>query len=166
MKAPVFAVGNGGGKCKTSVSPADYEGVVGVGATNKQDTLLEFSSRGPATNQSKPSNPLPYNPLTPLIVAPGLNIRGPAKDGDGYHELSGTSQAAPHVAGTIALCMSMHPDLSAKEAADMVIKAAETSSLQEPDGSTDCGGIAWNVFPNYVYGHGRVDALQICASSA
>jgi hypothetical protein len=43
---PVFAVGNSGPDCDTVVSPADYPGVMGVGAVDKTDLITGFSSRG------------------------------------------------------------------------------------------------------------------------
>jgi len=162
---PVFAVGNYGGKCKTSVSPADYAGVIGVGGTDKSDQLLEFSSRGPATNVSNASSPLKYNPMTPAIVAPGLNIEGPSPSGDGYKSFSGTSQAAPHVAGVVALALSSNPKLSVEQVSTLVLHSADTASLQDPAGSDSCGGIQWDKYPNYVYGYGRVDALAVCTNA-
>ena len=145
---PVFAVGNSGGKCKTTASPSDYTGVIGVGGTDKSDTLLEFSSRGPGPNTSNASNPLPYNPRTPSIVAPGLNIEGPAPSGNGYKQFSGTSQAAPHVAGAAALVLSAHPKLTATQVSELLLNSAETSTLQDPNGSDDCGGTIDPTSPN------------------
>ena len=88
---PVFAVGNAGPKCQTVVSPADYRGVLSVGATDKQDGIVAFSSRGPGANGT--SGALPYDPLTPNLVAPGLEIQGPSYKSDNtYTGFSGTSQ--------------------------------------------------------------------------
>lgn len=152
----VWAVGNSGPQCKTSVSPADYGGVIGVGGTDKTDSLLEYSSRGPANNGT--DGPLPYDPLTPAIVAPGLFINGPSYKGSGgLKEFSGTSQACPHVAGAAALIMSAKPQIKAMDVRALILNNTNTAKLQAPDKGDHCGGIPWNTFPNYVYGHGRLD---------
>ena len=159
---PVFAVGNGGPKCGTSVSPSDYQGVVGVGASSQQDNILDYSSRGPANiNGSALISSLPYTPLAPSIVAPGYDIQGPScNSNDGYKGMSGTSQAAPHVAGAAALLLSTKPNLSSKQILQALHDGAEQKDLQDPDGDDSCGGIEWNKFPNYIYGYGRLDCYN------
>jgi len=47
-----FSQGNSGPKCETAGSPGDYAGVIGVGATDDQDSLADFSSRGPGDNST------------------------------------------------------------------------------------------------------------------
>mmetsp|Transcript_38168 Transcript_38168/g.75093 ORF Transcript_38168/g.75093 Transcript_38168/m.75093 type:complete len:423 (+) Transcript_38168:50-1318(+) len=153
---PVFAVGNNGPQCSTVFSPADYKGVVSVAATDKTDSILAFSSRGPPTT-TDPS----YNVETPAISAPGFDVEGPSCDDDHtYKGYSGTSQACPHVAGVAALVLSIKPGLNVSEVASILYSSAETASLSAPsDGPSSCGGVAWNQYPNYIYGHGRLDAL-------
>lgn len=163
---PVWAVGNSGPKCHTSVSPADYSGAIGVGGTDKRDGLLEFSSRGPASNAS--NGPLPYNPLTPSIVAPGLGIRGPTEEGNGYAGLSGTSQACPHVAGAAALLLSVDSKLNPARIAEILHRTAATRTLTDPGDGDSCGGENWDTFPNFMYGWGRLDcfaAVQLAKKS-
>ena len=153
---PVFAVGNAGPQCGTSVAPSDYAGVLAVGATDKRDDICGFSSRGPAANSS--AGPLPFSPLAPSIVAPGLSIAGPSYDDiSGYTGFTGTSQAAPHVAGAAAVLLSAAPHLSPAEVATALYDHASTS-LKEPDtGKEVCAGQGWPAFPNFIYGHGRLD---------
>ena len=164
---PVFAVGNAGPTCSTSVSPSDYAGVLAVGATDHGDQICPFSSRGPAANGT--SGPIPYSPLAPSIVAPGLSIAGPSYKGEGYTDFSGTSQAAPHVAGAAAVLLSASPSgldgpPSPAEVAAALYKAAATASLKEPDrGKDTCGNVAWSTFPNFIYGNGRLDVYAALA---
>ena len=151
---PVFAVGNFGPDCNSVVAPSTYEGVIGVGGTDKKDNIVGWSSRGPGPSSNG------YSLLTPAIVAPGLSILGPDYEGTtSYTSFSGTSQACPHIAGVSALLLSADPSLSVEDIYNLIVSSAERS-LPEPDtGDTSCGGKQWNDYPNYIYGGGRVDAL-------
>ncbi len=92
---PVFSSGNPGPACGDGGSPGDYAGAISVGATDIDDVIADFSGRGPSV----------YGKVNPNVSAPGVDVTS-SVPGGGYESYSGTSMAAPHVAGTLALMLS------------------------------------------------------------
>lgn len=121
---------------------AGQSAVVTVGATDSNDNIAGFSSRGPVTwwYDYSDSGPL----IDPDISGPGVDVVSTAWGG-GYTTMSGTSMATPHLAGVAALILSANPDLTVAEM-DQII---EETSL-------DLGSTG----KDNTYGAGRVDAYQ------
>ncbi len=148
---PIFAQGNSGPECATAGTPGDLTSVVGVGSVNQFGGLSVFSSRGPGAMR------LGHAEFKPDYVAPGEAIIS-CKVGGGLITMSGTSMAAPHMAGVFAILLSANPILKFEHLRDIVTRTANTIALKEPQaGENICNGKTWNAFPNYHFGYGLVD---------
>ncbi|MFD1846536.1 S8 family serine peptidase, partial [Arthrobacter flavus] len=119
---------------------ADFQAVV-TGESGAQDTLASFSSRG-----LHGSNGV----VKPDVAAPGVSTGSvQVGTGTGASSKSGTSMAAPHVAGIAALLFA-ETDFNPYEIKSMIMNTA-TEDLLTADGTAYA--------PNRV-GSGRVDAVQ------
>jgi subtilisin family serine protease len=96
--------------CDTS--PARVLQALTVGATDRNDARASFSNFGGCVD----------------VFAPGLDISS-ARRGGGATALSGTSMAAPHVAGVSALCLERHPGARPAEVASCVVDTATRDKL-------------------------------------
>ena len=148
---PVFSSGNPGPACGEGGSPGDYNESFSVGATDIDDVIAEFSGRGPSV----------FGKINPDVSAPGVDVVS-SVPGDGYEAFSGTSMAAPHTAGTLALVLSSAPELIGQ--IDDTLDIVRTTAVNIEDLS--CGGDA-DGDPNNVYGEGRINAeaaVQVAAT--
>ena len=139
-KIVVCAAGNSGPNECTIGCPSDVKEAITVGATDKNDSIAQFSSRGPLKDGT----------IKPDICAPGKDIVSIRASGtnDGhaidqyYLSMSGTSMACPMVSGTVALLVQKNPKLTPAKAKEILEKSAEHL------GST---------VPNNNYGYGRIN---------
>lgn len=147
----VFAAGNAGNAtCGTIRSPSDYADVVAVGATDQNDLVTYFSGVGPTTD----------NRIKPDLVAPGNGIIS-TTGSNSYQSLSGTSMAAPHVAGAVALLWSANPELIGDYAATYAVLTGNTLPITGDSRYMGSAHAACrpDTVPNNIYGYGRLDAL-------
>jgi subtilisin family serine protease len=124
--------------------------VMSIGATDINDNIAGFSSRGPVTWQSIAGyNDYPYNPgmglLRPDVCAPGVNIVSLSHSNtSGYTSgWDGTSMATPCVAGVMALMLSKNIELTPAEICEILETTAVKLSATKDN----------------IFGSGRIDAL-------
>ncbi|RHZ03155.1 hypothetical protein DYB35_013690, partial [Aphanomyces astaci] len=154
---PVFAIGNHGRKgCTYSGYPGMSPQVIAVGNTDANDFLALDSSLGPSV--------LNKTIIKPDISAPGENIRsaGHLSD-DSFITASGTSVAAPHVSGAIALYLSANKGASYDQVYRALTEHADTDTLTPPNKT--CGGIPNTQYPNNLFGYGRLNIFNAVAAS-
>jgi subtilisin family serine protease len=138
--AVVVANGNSGPRCNSVTHPADIKESFAVGAlAYRADTIASFSSRGPNRN----------GVIKPDISAPGSQVRSCTPNG--YQSMSGTSMAAPAVAGVYALLWEAVPQLKRKPAETEKILLA--SALKQSSNG-QCNS---DKAPNNVFGMGTVN---------
>jgi subtilisin family serine protease len=113
----VIAAGNIGPGDRSISSPGTADAALTVGAVDRDNSLADFSSRGPRLGDLA---------IKPDMTAPGVNIAAalaadstfaanlPAVDG-AYVRINGTSMATPHVAGAAAILAAQHPGWKAAE---------------------------------------------------
>lgn len=150
--AVVFAAGNAGPGSFTSVSPSNNPDAFAVGSvgSNVSETIVSnFSSRGPSACDGS---------IFPEIVAPGYAIRtadltAGSASGQAYSYFSGTSIAAPHVSGAMALLLSAFPDIQPTALETSLNMAARDLGTTGPDN-------------DYGYGLLDVDAAFVLLNDA
>src|SRR5262245_17160420 len=117
----VAAAGNDGGNIDLAASyPASFDvpNVVSVAATDQNDAIALFSNFGAKTVH---------------LGAPGVSILSTVptagnvccRDPTGYHLLSGTSMATPHVSGAAALILSRFPGIDNHQVRDRILSGVD-----------------------------------------
>jgi bacillopeptidase F len=130
-----FSGGNRGPTLYSSVSPANNPGAFAVGAVDASLAVTYSSSRGPSACD---------NSIYPEVVAPGANIKTADLTNGGYYPaeyayVSGTSFAAPHVAGAIGLLMNTDPSLGIDRIEAALAASALDLGAPGPDNDSGSG---------------------------
>jgi thermitase len=126
----VVVAASGNLNSSTPYYPASYPGSIAVSATGANDIYYALSGRGPHID----------------VAAPGISIfstfSGSTFD---YANETGTSMAAPHVSGLVALMLTLNPDLTVEEVRTLLHENA-----------VDLGDPGFDE----MFGWGRIDARQ------
>ncbi|MCB0576359.1 MAG: S8 family serine peptidase, partial [Saprospiraceae bacterium] len=145
--------------------------VVGAYATEggRKGKLADFSSRGPALDTTATAE----ENIRPHIAAPGVAITSAATDKyrsdeigdyicccdccqDFYISFDGTSQATPHVTGTVALMLQKNDQLGWEEIRELLKDSARDqvpADIELEDGE--------DALPNNNWGWGKLDVKQV-----
>ena len=101
--------------------PANCPSVMAVGAIDSDMQIANFSTRGTGGNGGAID-----------LVAPGVDVYSTIPPSTRGH-MSGTSMACPHVAGIAALYVEAHPNASAREIWDLMVRNARRLNLDAAD---------------------------------
>ena len=124
----VIAAGNSGSGEGTIGSPAVAYDAIVVAASDSNDAVVDFSSRGP-TGDGR---------IGIDVAAPGYKIIAPNAFWEGnvdYVLKSGTSMSCPHVAGAAALLLQANPDLTPEEVESTLKNGADVIDVDQADQS-------------------------------
>lgn len=119
----VCIAGNGATNIDTNPNyPGSFKinNLITVGATDNKGAIGSFSN---------------YGEKSVDIYAPGVDIYSTYLNNI-YIRMSGTSMAAPHVAGVAALLLSVDPNLSARAIKNLILEGASTITITPPDNTT------------------------------
>lgn len=144
----VASVGNDG--VDTSSSPGNYYNTLNIGATTESRQVAYFSGGEEIITENVWGNEAPESwpdtYIVPTVSAPGASVLSTYNEGQ-YDKRSGTSMAAPHVAGTVALMQSA----SAEPLTPTQIETTLVETAWKPDGEP--------VDVDARYGSGIIDAF-------
>lgn len=117
----IAAVGNAGPK-SPPLYPGSDPNVIAVSATDAEDKVFSASNRGRYIS----------------VAAPGVDILLPAPD-QGYQVTSGTSFAAAHVTGIVALMLQRNPTLTPANVRSILESTAKDIGQKGPDDQFGAG---------------------------
>ncbi|MCW2950157.1 MAG: serine protease [Thermoleophilia bacterium] len=137
----VSAAGNEGSSAGSVSAPGSYPGYFSVAASTRQDTVAGYSSRGPSKYAKN-------GEMVPNIAAPGSTVISTVPGG-GYASKSGTSMAAPHVAGAVAILLQAQPQATHEALAHAFESTAVDIDRPGPDTAA---------------GYGRIDIVKALVS--
>ncbi|MGI9107260.1 MAG: S8 family serine peptidase [Pyrinomonadaceae bacterium] len=135
--------------------PASYDlpNVVSVAALDRSNNLSTFSNRGARTVH---------------LAAPGASILS-TTPGNTYNYLSGTSMASPHVAGTAALVLAVHPEFSVTRLRAALLFGGEPQAFLDPFTTTgrrlNASGALDNATENDATAPAQLSDLRLAAQT-
>jgi serine protease len=139
----IFVVASAGNRASSEPSfPAAYPSVISVSATTIDRQLAPYSNFGPTTTLAAPGGNLQTDLNGDGIGDGVVSAMGDDSAGNlrfGYAALMGTSMAAPHVAGVIALMKAVHPGLTPDQFDSLLQSGALTDDIGPPGRDDEFG---------------------------
>ena len=134
--------------------PSNCQGAVRITATDDADAFASFSDWGPGVFVAAPG----ANVLSTMSTDSSLPQNNPA----GFGRMSGTSMAAPHVSGLVALLKGLNPGLTSAQVRTLIAQNADKVGPfgygPDPAGLCNC---TWNDH----YGYGRINLQRTLRSA-
>lgn len=122
----VMAAGNNGESIPSYPARYAYNSGIAVGAVDQNNNLADFSNRSG-------SQEIAY------VTAPGVNVYSTVPNNQ-YANYSGTSMAAPHIVGVVALILGANPNLTESQVRQILtMTSANSTSPTEPTTPTQPG---------------------------
>ena len=159
----VFASGNNHPHILDVSYPADLDGIITVGAIDKNGNIQSYSQRGRSMDFVAPSGGIPGD----IVTTDLMGSRGKSA-GNYINDFNGTSAACPQVAGVAALILSVKPDLSWTEVAHVLQKTARDLGPKGFDNTFGYGlvnaGAAVQEVALQIYGPRNIDKNDVVYS--
>lgn len=129
-KGIVVVAASGNDSSGEAMYPASYDGVISVAGTDFLGQRAPYSNYGPYVDIAAPGGRMSADRnndgYADGILSAAVKI-GDAGQEPGYVFYQGTSMAAPHVSGVIALMKSVYPELSPDELDSLIVSGTITS---------------------------------------
>lgn len=141
-------------------SPASVEGVIAVGAVDRDKRIGSFSYQGSDGCTIGPLGCRRDPHKKPELVAPGVQILSTAKD-QRYAIADGTSQATPFVGAAVALLLEAKPQYKAggsKGGSRAAVDAIKMALAQSAEKIGPLGGQQGTLSHDELYGYGLLRA--------
>ena len=159
----VFASGNNYSEIQDVAYPGNLDGVITVGAIDKNGNIQSYSQRGRSMDFVAPSGGIPGD----IVTTDLMGSRGKSA-GNYINDFNGTSAACPQVAGVAALILSVKPDLSWSEVANVLQKTARDLGPKGFDNTFGYGlvnaGAAVQEVALQIYGPRNIDENDVVYS--
>jgi serine protease len=148
-EAGVTIVASAGNEASSRASyPAAYDGVISVAAVDAQRRRASYSNTGSTIDIAAPGGDNGVDLNGDGYPDGVLSTGGIGTSGDfGYTFLNGTSMAAPHVSGVIALMKTVNPDLGPADIDALLMRGSISDDLG-PNGRDN------------IFGHGLINAQR------
>ncbi|WLS47806.1 S8 family serine peptidase [Micromonospora profundi] len=158
----VVSAGNSGPDPYTIGAPGTADAALTIGAVDGSDRLADFSSAGPRMIDGA---------LKPDMTAPGVDVLAARSQhlpwGEGFYRAdSGTSMAAPHVAGAAVLLAQKHPTWSPQQIKDALMgTSVRTPGYDAYRAGSGRLNVAAAYHQDQIIASGSVDAGLVASST-